>query len=126
MSSKKNEIRIFVNDDAVPDDEYDDVRMILDEHGIRYRERPRLIGSFYRFGARKAGSDLVVDTYAEYERAREIIDDYQARRVQDARASYTENREMHRGRELVGWLLAAAVIGAVLWLSIRIGFVTAK
>jgi len=51
--------RVFVNDETVPVDEYQDVVNVLIENDIRYVERPRLIGSLFRFGSTGAGCDII-------------------------------------------------------------------
>jgi len=116
--------RVFVNDDSVPDSEFDDVCRLLEEHSIHFIERPRLIGSLFRFGSKGAGCDLMVHNESDFERARQLIGDYQSELLAQSRARYTEQagEPGRRMREIFGWLLAASVVLTVLALSIGIGF----
>jgi|GEM_PF-6301920 len=113
--------RIFVNDDSVPDAEFDDVRQLLNEHSINFTERPRLIGSLFRFGSTGPGCDLLVHTESDQIRARELIGDYQQQLIDRSRAEYEARKPRQRTREVVGWAIAALVIFGVLALSIGIG-----
>lgn len=63
----------------VPDDEADDVRGFLDEHGIEYYETPP-----NRWGITMGG--IWVRNDADYPRARALMDDYQSERAERARA----------------------------------------
>jgi len=116
--------RIFVNDDSVPDSEFNDVCRLLEDHSIHFTERPRLIGSLFRFGSKGAGCDLMVHNQADFERARQLIGDYQSELMTQSRARYAAKagEPNRRLREVFGWLLAAAVVLTVLALSIGIGF----
>jgi len=113
--------RIFINDDHVPAEEFAALTRLLDEHNIIFTERPRWIGSIFRFGARGAGADLMVETEQEYQRARELINEWQQDMIAESRATFEANRGKNRVREIVGWILAALIIGGLLWLSLGIG-----
>lgn len=112
--------RVFVNDDTVPAEEFEQIQQRLHDNNIDVVERSHLIGSFFRFGSRGAGCDLLVRTETEYAQARAIIDRYQEELVEKARAEFEANRADNRQREIVGWAIAAAVVlGLVaLWLSV--------
>lgn len=114
--------RVFVNDETVPVDEYEDVVEILNENDVQYYERPRLIGSLFRFGSTGAGCDIIVNSEIEYQKARQLIDTYQQTRMQNSRADFAARKTHDRHRELFGWLLTFIVITVVLVLSIGIGF----
>jgi len=69
----------------VPDDEVAEVRALLDEHGIAYRETaPSFWG--ISMGA------IWLDDADRVEEARALLADYQARRAADARADYQRRR----------------------------------
>lgn len=63
----------------VPDDEADEVRAFLDEHGIEYYETPP-----NRWGITMGGIWIRHDS--DYPRARALMDDYQSERAERARA----------------------------------------
>jgi len=116
--------RIYVSDDSVPLEEHLQIVRLLQDNEVLYTERPRLIGTLFRFGARGPGSDFMVATESERDRARALIDEFQQGMIQDSRADYEAKKATtsHRWRETIGWILSALVIGGVLWLSLKIGF----
>ena len=69
---------------GAPDDEAEDVRMLLEEHSVSYYETPR--GDFMSDTAA-----LWVETEKEYVAARSLIDAYQRERIGRVRAA------RHRG-----------------------------
>jgi len=113
--------RIFINDEHVPAEEFAELTRLLHEHNVEFTERPRWIGSLFRFGANGAGADLMVSTEEEQQRARALIDTWQRDMIARSRADFEANRHRNRLREIVGWILAALIIGGVLWLSLSIG-----
>lgn len=71
--------KLLLNMRMVPEDEADDVRAFLQEHGIPFHEtRPS------RWGISHGGIWVTED--ADHPRARALMDDYQARRQARARA----------------------------------------
>lgn len=113
---------VFINDEHVPASEYEAIIQLLDDNDVDYVERPRLIGSLIRFGANGAGTNLVVETEAQYRKARALIDEYQKELVDGSRVRYEARKPNHRQREIFGWMLAIVVIVSVLALSLSIGF----
>lgn len=73
--------RLLLNLRNVPDDEADDVCAMLDAAGIAYRETPP-----GPFGISAGGIHVCDD--ADMDRARRLMDDYQATRRSRARAEY--------------------------------------
>lgn len=78
--------RQLLNLRNVPDDEADDVRAFLDEHGIEYYETPP-----NRWGITMGGIWIRHD--ADYPRARALMDDYQAERAERARAEFRARQQ---------------------------------
>lgn len=113
---------VFINDEHVPVSEYEAIIQLLDDNAVDYIERPRLVGSLFRFGSTGAGCNVMVETEAQYQQARELIDTYQDNLVEGARVRYRAQKPFNSGREVLGWIVALVVIGAVLALSISIGF----
>ena len=75
--------KLLLNMRMVPEDEADDVRGFLREHGIPFHEtRPS------RWGISHGGIWISED--ADYPRARRLMDDYQAARQARARAERAE------------------------------------
>ena len=70
---------------GVPDDEAEEIRAVLDEHHIDYYET-----NAGRFGISLAAIWLRGDE--ELERARELINDYQQQRYQQARETYEQQQ----------------------------------
>ncbi len=114
--------RIYVSDDSVPLEEHLQIVRLLQDNDVLYTERPRLIGTLFRFGSRGPGSDFMVETEAERDRARALIDEYQAQMISESRAEYESKKSSNRLREIIGWVISALVIGGLLWLSLKIGF----
>lgn len=114
--------RIYVSDDSVPLEEHLQIVRLLQDNEVEYVERPRLIGTLFRFGSRGPGSDFMVESESERDRARALIDQHQSEMTARSRADYEANRSSNRLREIVGWIISALVIGGVLWLSLKIGF----
>lgn len=78
--------RLLLNLRNVPDDEADDVRAMLDAHGIAFYEtRPSMWGI-------SAGGIWVAEDAAIVE-AKRLMADYQAQRQSSARAEYTAARD---------------------------------
>lgn len=69
----------------VPDDEAQEVRALLDEHGIPYYETPPS-----RWGISMGG--IWIRSSENYSRARALMDDYQAERARRVRAEYDERK----------------------------------
>lgn len=106
---------------GVPEDEADEVRALLDAHHI----------DFYETQAGRWGISVVAiwlrdeDDHRE-EEARRLIDDYQERRSQSARADYAARRESGQAetlaerfrREPLRLLVYAAIILAILYFTL--------
>lgn len=80
--------RQLLNLRNVPDDEAEDVRAFLDEHGIEYYETPPSRW-WLSMGA------IWIRREDDYPRARKLMDGYQAKRAARARAEYAD--EVRRG-----------------------------
>ncbi|WP_432210437.1 DUF6164 family protein [Marinobacter alkaliphilus] len=102
----------------VPDDEADDIRALFEEHEVSYYETPPS-----RWGISMGG--FWVHDEAEAERARALLDDYQARRLQAQREDYLARCQ--RGetglwyqfrRRPVTFLAALIAIAVILGLSL--------
>lgn len=104
----------------VPDDEANDVRALLDEHAVDYYETPPS-----RWGISMGA--IWLSSNDDYARARRLLDDYQVRRAQSARADY-ESRKARgdietfvsalrsRPGEMVLYLLGAVgIFGVMMW-----------
>lgn len=104
---------------GVPDDEADDVRLLLDEAGIDYYEVP---ASF--LGVSPAS--LWLRDSNELGRAKALIDAYQAERAMRARAEYDRLRKEGRHKTFAVALkehpfrfaLFLAIIALILYLSL--------
>lgn len=104
----------------VPDDESDEVRALLDAHVIEFYETPPS-----RWGISMGGIWISRDD--DYQRARSLLDDYQADRAQRMRAEYLARKERgeaetfvtvwrQRPGQVVACLIGAAgVIGLMMW-----------
>lgn len=110
---------LLMNLRNVPDDEADEVRALLAEHGIGYYETPPS-----RWGISMGGIWLRDDNEAE--RARDLLAAYQAERQRRMRADYEERRRQGTAETLPGsirrqplrMLVYAAVVGLILYLLI--------
>jgi len=78
--------RLLLNLRNVPDDEIDDVRSLMDDHGIECYDTPP--GPF----GITAGGIWLRDS-DDYARARELMDDYQAERAARARTEWHDARD---------------------------------
>lgn len=107
--------RQLLNLRHVPDDEADDVRGFLDDHAIEHYETPP-----NRWGISMGGIWIRHD--ADYPRARELMDDYQARRAARMRAEYRER--LRRGEaETLGDVLRRRPLQVAVYLAIAAGIV---
>lgn len=103
----------------VPEDEADAVRALLERHAIPFYETP---GG--RWGISVAGIWLYDDLYLE--RARGLIDAYQAERAREAREAYAQRRREGGAetlwqrflREPLLFVFFVLVIAGVLYFSI--------
>lgn len=110
---------LLMNLRHVPDDEAEEVRALLAEHGIGYYETPPS-----RWGISMGGIWLSDDSEAG--RARELLAAYQAERARRMRAAYEERRRRGEAetlgdsmrRQPLRWLVYAAVVGLILYLLI--------
>jgi hypothetical protein len=98
----------------VPPDEADEVRALLEEHGIEYYETAP-----HWWGISAGGIWLPDDT--QLAQARLLLVQYQRERVSRSRAEYRARRRSRDAPRIdfVKLLLALAVIGVVLYFSIR-------
>ncbi|GAB3726339.1 DUF6164 family protein [Luteimonas pelagia] len=78
--------RLLLNLRHVPDDEADDVRAMLDEHGIAFYETTPSI-----WGISAGGIFITDDT--DIDRAKRLMADYQDKRRTRVRAEYAAARE---------------------------------
>lgn len=77
--------RQLLNLRNVPEDEADEVREFLREHGIEHYETPP-----HRWGISMGAIWIRHD--ADYPSARRLMDDYQAKRARRARADYADRQ----------------------------------
>lgn len=91
---------------GVPDDEAADVRRLLVDNGIEWHET-----SAGLLGISIAG--IWLPDAAQYDQARQLIDAYEARRAEGARAEYDERRAQGRAQTLLE-LVGAHPVRAVL------------
>lgn len=77
--------KLLLNLRHVPDDEIDDVRRIMDEHGIECYDTPP-----GPFGITAGG--IWLKNPDEFARARELMDVYQAERAKRAKADWQQAR----------------------------------
>ena len=100
----------------VPDDEADDIRALFDQHAVRYYETPPS-----RWGISMGGFWVHDDDEAQ--RARELLEHYQAERLQHQREAFEQKRE--RG-ETGFWYhfrqKPVSVLAAVLAIAVILGF----
>jgi len=80
----------------VPDDEAHDVRNLLNEHGIQFYETPA------RFWIFSMAAIWLVDA-ADFDKARQIIDQYQVQRQQRQRELYLQAKQA--GQAITVWKL---------------------
>lgn len=112
--------RLLMNLRGVPDDEADDVRALLAEHGVDYYETPP--GRWWI----SMGAIWLADE-ADYERVRALLDDYQARRRERARAEHARQRAEGTAdtivdvvrRQPLRVLVYAAICAGLLYLTVR-------
>lgn len=110
---------LLMNLRHVPDDEADEVRVLLAEHDIGYYETPPS-----RWGISMGGIWLRDDT--EMERAKRLLAEYQAERQRRMRADYEERRRQGTAetladslrRQPLRVLVYAAIVGLILYLLI--------
>jgi hypothetical protein len=106
---------------SVPEDEADDIRALLDANHIHYYETQA-----GRWGVSVAAIWLRDDDADHEETARRLIDDYQRRRSQDARAEYDLQLREGRAetltdrfrREPLRLAVYAAIILAILYFTL--------
>lgn len=112
--------RLLMNLRHVPADEADEVRELLERHGIAYYETPP-----NRWGISMGGIWLADGD--DYARARELLDAYQADRAERARAEEAERRAAGTHdtlatilrREPLRVILYVAIVAVLLYFSIR-------
>ncbi|MDV2079571.1 DUF6164 family protein [Marinobacter xestospongiae] len=75
----------------VPDDEADEIRALFEQHGVAYYETPPS-----RWGISMGG--FWVHDADEAERARALLQDYQAERLNRQRAAYQQDLDAGRVR----------------------------
>lgn len=105
---------------GVPDDEVDDIRMLLTDSDIDYYET-----SAGNWGISLAG--IWLRDKNQLLQARSLIDDYEKTRYQQARAEYDQLRAEGRQRTFVGMLRESplrflaylVVISLILYFSIK-------
>lgn len=97
----------------VPDDEADDVRAFLKGHGIEYYETPP-----NRWWISMGGIWIRHD--ADYPRARDLMDEYQAARFKKARAEYAE-RQRRGEADTFGAVLRKRPLQVLAYLGISAG-----
>ncbi len=78
----------------VPDDEANDIRELLTEHQIHFYETD---AGFFRVGL----DAIWLHNKSEFERAKHLIDEYQAQRSQQQREQYIQQKE--QGEALNLW-----------------------
>ena len=108
---------MLMNLRGVPDDEADEVRELLDNHGVDYYETPP-----HRWGISMGGIWLRDDS--RLAEVQSLLADYQTRRQQRAREQLAQARAEGRAetfigrlrREPVSALLRAALAGGLLFL----------
>ena len=106
---------------GVPEDEAEEVRALLDAHHIDFYETQA-----GRWGISVAAIWLRDEDDHREEEARRLIDDYQERRSQSARADYAARRESGQAetlaerfrREPLRLLVYAAIILAILYFTL--------
>lgn len=106
---------------GVPEDEADEVRALLDAHHIDFYETQA-----GRWGISVAAIWLRDEDDHREEEVRRLIDDYQERRSQSARADYAARRESGQAetlaerfrREPLRLLVYAAIILAILYFTL--------
>lgn len=89
--------RLLLNLRHVPDDEADEIRALLEQHGIEYFETPPS-----RWGISLGGIWLQQD--ADLDHVRALLARYQAGRLQRARAELAEARRTGRVATFIGQL----------------------
>lgn len=112
--------RLLMNLRHVPGDEADEVRALLDRHGIGYYETPP-----NRWGISMGG--IWLQDGDDYPRARELLDAYQAERCERARAAEAERRATGTHdtfaaiirREPLRVVVYIAIVAVLLYFSIR-------
>lgn len=112
--------RLLLNLRHVPDDEADEVRALLAEHGIAWYETPPSRWAV-SMGA------LWLERDADQPRARALLDDYQAQRAAHARADYQARQRRgevptlvdtlrERPAEVLVYLaLATGIVALMMW-----------
>lgn len=112
--------RLLMNLRHVPADEADDVRALLERHGIDYYETPP-----NRWGISMGA--IWLQHGDDYLRARELLDAYQAERRERARAERAERRAAGTHdtfaaivrREPLRVVLYVGIVAVLLYFSIR-------
>lgn len=111
--------KLLMNLRNVPEDEADDVRAMLDEHGIAFYEtRPSIWGV-------SAGGIWITEDEA-FGAARRAMDDYQQQRAARARAEYAAAKRAGTAETFFTLLRAepARVVMSVLGILLALGLVT--
>ena len=105
---------------GVPDDEAEDIRQLLDEHGVE----------FYETSAGNWGVSLPAiwlgDGSEQFDEAKRLIEDYQIERTERARAAYRQLNSEGGGRNLfsiirerpVQFVVYLMVIALILFISL--------
>ena len=111
--------RMLMNLRHVPEDEAAEVRTLLDEHAIDYYETPP-----NRWGISMGAIWLRDDE--QYDHARRLLDDYQVRRREQARADREEQLRQGTGetfaslfrRDPARWVLYLGIIAVLLYFTV--------
>lgn len=112
--------RLLMNLRGVPEDEAAEVRELLDAHAVDYYETPP-----NRWGISMGGIWLRDED--DHERVRRLLDDYQERRREAARAAEAERRRNGTQdtfvqvvrRNPVRVIVYIVIVGVLLYFSIR-------
>ncbi len=111
---------------GVPDDEAADVRALLDEHGLAYRETSAGLLGFGVAGlwlldvSRKADARAVIDAYQDARSAR-ISAEHAAQRRAGLAETPLQRIARHPLRSLLALAGVAAVLYLVLWPFLTLG-----
>ena len=112
--------KLLLNYRGVPDDEIEQVRELLQRHGLEvYETKPN------RWGI-SAGGIWIADD-ARYEEARALLDEYEAKRCESAQAEYRQRLEegavpslLDRiGADPLRFVLYLIAAGLILYFSIK-------
>ena len=111
--------KLLMNLRGVPEDEAEEVRDLLRQHAVDYYETPP-----NRWGLSMGA--IWLREVEDYPRVRSLLDNYQQRRRQQARAEYEEQRRAGNQETFVSlfrrdplrYLLYMGIVGLILYFSI--------